>query len=168
MIRWLGVLLLLMLAMAPAALAQDPDDDAPEADEPEATATATPTPTPVPTAVPGCERGSGTDADYAYCPDPRCRPRGTDGDYAYDRCCREDGDEAYTDADYVYYCIQANTGGRFPPRKKRAAPPKSAVQPFAAKQLPLTGTEPLVIALMGFGFLLCGVGLELRRPERAR
>ena len=112
----------LALALAPAAVAQGPSDD----DEP----------VPAATVTPGCERGPGTDADYAYCLDP-CIRGGDDADYAY--------------------CVEAESGGTVPRPRRRAA-----VQPFAVQTLPMTGGEPWLIAACGAGFLLAGSGLRLR------
>ncbi len=143
---WRGafVAMMLALALAPAAFAQEEEDE----------------PTPTPTPVAGCERGPGTDADYADCepPDARCDEEGTDADYVYG-CCRDvDG----TDADYVYACPQfsnAPTAGPPPP----SPPPPAAVQALGAQPaLPMTGSEPLLLALSGLGFLLAGAGLRLR------
>ena len=124
-----------LLALAPAAvLAQEPEEELD--DEPVPAATAPP---------PGCERGMGTDADYAYCPDI-CEIDGADGDYAY--------------AD----CEYANAGAPERGPKRRAAGPAAAVQPLAATQqpLPMTGQETWLIAGFGAGFLLAGAGLRLR------
>ena len=131
--RALLVAVALMLALAPAAVAQDEDDDGPLVDEPVATVTPVPDP---------CDRPPGSDGDYAYCDDPCERPAGTDGDYAY--------------------CPSSP-----PPRPRPlfASGPgvkkKAAAQPLAAGTLPVTGSEPLLIALVGLGFLLAGAGLRL-------
>lgn len=120
-------------ALAPAAaLAQDPEDG--PGDEPDTEAVA----------PPGCERGPGTDADYAYCPDDVC-------------------EEANDDADYVYdvYCLASPGSGPVPKRRPQPRP-AAAVQPLAAQTLPMTGGEPWLVAAAGLSFLLAGSGLRLR------
>jgi hypothetical protein len=92
---------------------------------------------PTPTPPPGCDRGPGTDADYAYCPDP-CLAEGTDADYAY--------------------CADAIPARGVLPKSAPTAP----VQPVAfAAQLPRTGPDALPLALVGLAFLMCGAGLRL-------
>ena len=141
---WRGVFIavMLVLALAPAATAQDDD--------------AEPAPTPAP--VTGCERGPGTDADYADCePDRRCDEASTDADYVYGCCDDLDG----TDADYVYACeVQGSPTADDPSPRP---PPRPAVQALGAQPtLPMTGNEPLGVALAGAGMLLAGAGLRLR------
>lgn len=121
---------------------------------------ATPAPAQVPdaTPTPGCERGAGTDADYADCREPVCRPAGTDADHDYVNCCEEvDG----TDADYAYACLESRGVPGSGPAPRRAAP-ASAVRQLAAQTLPMTGGEPLALAAAGLGLLLAGAGLRLR------
>jgi len=143
---WRGAFLtvMLLLALAPAVAAQEEPATAPE---------------PEPTPATGCERGPGTDADYADCPDTRrCDEGGTDADYVYG-CC---GDLDGTDADYVYAC-RASGGGGGPTSSRPPPRPRAAVQALGnVRTLPLTGSEPLLIALAGGGFLLAGAGLRLR------
>jgi hypothetical protein len=100
-----------------------------------------PTTVPVPTPV-GCDRGPGTDADYADCQNP-CQVEGTDGDYAY--CMAESG-----------------------PGVTAPVPKGPEVRPIAFTQLPLTGDEPLLVALMGLALVMCGAGLRLRLGLRRR
>ena len=122
MLRALLVAAVLLAAAGPAG-ARAQEDDAP--------------------LPPGCERGPGTDADYAYCPD----------------LCPEDSD----DADYAYGGCPRNAlpgGGGGAPSKKRG--PAAAVRPLAVQALPMTGGDPLGIAAAGAGFLLLGGGLRLR------
>jgi LPXTG-motif cell wall-anchored protein len=42
------------------------------------------------------------------------------------------------------------------------------VRPIAAGQLPLTGSETVVVALLGLGLLLAGAGLRLRLVSNRR
>lgn len=132
--RWTwGIAVLLVLALAPVAIAQEDEDVEPE-----------PTTTVVP--VDGCDRGPGTDADYAYCGDPSC----------------EDADQVYgagADADYVYGCPTSD-GVPLPSTPGGGAIPRA--RPIAAATLPLTGGEAPLLALLGAGFLLVGTGLRLR------
>lgn len=128
MVRGLMIAVLLGLALAPPESAQAQD-----------------APDPATTPTPGCERGPGTDADYAYCPD---------------RDCLEEG----TDADYVYTVCRA-TAGEPPPRprsKRKAVAQPLAVQPLPARSLPVTGGGPGPVGLIGLGLLLAGAGLRLR------
>lgn len=89
----------------------------------------------------------GADADYSYC-NP-CQSPGADGDYAY--------------------CAESGAGGEPPPVPKGM--PTAAVRRIAAHQLPLTGGDPLLLALFGTGLLLTGLGLrrvDLRRAGPTR
>jgi hypothetical protein len=74
-----------------------------------------------------------------------CEGGGADADYAYCGPCGAPVDGA--DADYVY-----------------------CHGPVAAEQLPLTGSEPLILALLGLGLGAAGAGLRLlvRPPGAAR
>ena len=85
----------------------------------------------------------GADADYSYC-NP-CQSSGADGDYAY--------------------CAENGAGGQPPPVPE--ARPVAAVQPIAAHQLPLTGGDPLLVALFGTGLLMTGLGLRRVDPTRS-
>jgi hypothetical protein len=100
-------------------------------------------PTPAPT--PGCERGPGTDADYADCPTEPCAVEGPDADYAY--------------------CAEAIPARGIVPKSAPRAPEVAPVA-FPA-QLPRTGGEPLPLALIGLAFLMCGAGLRLCLPPPA-
>ena len=152
--RTIALVVALLALTAPVALAQDPFDDPMEPEPttaPDVTATpdeADPDPEPEATATPeGCDdRGAGTDGDYAYCPG----------------IC---ADDESTDADYVY-CVQADSGGGPPVPKRKRTSPASAIQPLPAQQLPLTGSEPWLIAACGAGFLMAGAGLRLRARPR--
>jgi len=127
--------LLVLVAAPAAALAQEEPDD-----EPDAVATPDGDPESVPTPDPVCDRG-GPDADYAYC-DPCPSP---DADY------QSDGDYAY---------CAAPAGGD--DEEGGGGPPPRAPRPLAAGQLPVTGSEPSLLALLGLGLLLAGTGLRLR------
>jgi hypothetical protein len=76
---------------------------------------------------------------------------------APDPCATPDADYVYTDNEYAY-CTDALPTGTAPPRRKRA--PEVVALPAAAR-LPVTGSEPLLIALAGLGLLLAGSGLRL-------
>jgi LPXTG-motif cell wall-anchored protein len=94
--------------------------------------------TPEPT-TPCSEDDAGADGEYAPC--APCSATGTDGDYTY--------------------CEEAAGSAGPPPRPA----PTAAVQPLAARQLPYTGSDAPLIALLGTGLLLAGAGLRLRlRP----
>ncbi|HVL97411.1 MAG TPA: hypothetical protein VM266_16260 [Solirubrobacteraceae bacterium] len=117
--------------------------------------------------VPGDGDDPDADPDAEATPDPCERPPGTDGDYADcgDPCV---GDVDYgTDADYMYCAAGGgggdDSGGPSPPR-----PRPVVAQPLPADQLPLTGGEPLALALAGLAFLMCGAGLRLRAPACKR
>ncbi len=142
MTRMLTIVLAMTLALAAPAAAQEEADPTPTP-SPELVAPDE-IPGPQETPPPGCERGEGTDADYAYCPDD---------------VCEEDSD----DADYTYGCEEAAGGA---PGSAPAAPPAprpaSAVRPLAAQTLPVTGGEPAIIGAVGIAFLLAGAGLRLR------
>ena len=105
-----------------------------------------PTPEPSPTVAPeapddACQRG-GADADYVYCDQDDSCVEGADSDYVYDVECFPSAGEG-----------DDESGGGGPPPAPRALP---------AAQLPLTGGEPLVIALLGAAFVLLGAGLRPR------
>jgi hypothetical protein len=130
--------LLLAAAMAPAALAQDPDEPVDD----------------VPTVEPddGILDPEEIPPESTPFPEP-CAPGAP----------APEG----TDADYYYYCDAAPTAGR-PPESPRRESPTAQVQPLAAQQLPLTGSEPLLMALFGAGFLLAGAGLRLTLDDPRR
>ena len=96
--------------------------------------------------VPDACSGTGADADYAYCPGPGCRfdqqNYGADGQYTY---------------------CASGAAGHPPPQ------PKRATLPISAGTLPLTGEDPLQVALFGLAFLMLGAGLRLKlsRPVRS-
>lgn len=90
-----------------------------------------------------CARG-GADADYAYCEQEEC-VEGADEDYVYDVAC-----------------FPGAAGGD--PRPGGGEGPAARALPAA--QLPLTGGEPLVIALFGAAFVLLGAGLRPRGAAR--
>lgn len=140
----------LCLGAAPA-LAQEPaptpDPDATEQLDPEETA--------VPDdeivdgedayTAPGCEGADGTDGDYTYC---GCRDTvGMEGDYLY--------------------CAASPTSATAPAVEKRTERRRSEPAAVNASQalpasLPLTGGNPSVVALIGLGFVLVGLGGRLR------
>lgn len=97
--------------------------------------------------------------------DEGCVP-GPDGDYAYCEPCPEDGTP---DGDYAY-CVPQPAGGGGPTQEDDPPPaPRGEVRRVAAGQLPYTGSEPLLLALIGLGFLLTGTGTRLLlRPGRPR
>ena len=99
-------------------------------------------------------------------PDPGdedgCTP-GADGDYGY--CGQNDCPVQSPDSDYAYCVPQpANRG------EGAGSGPGAEVRSISSGQLPLTGPSapPLLLALVGAGFLCLGTGLKLtldaRRP----
>jgi hypothetical protein len=141
----LAALLLALLAAPAATLAQDPaSTPSPEAtvapDDPDDDVLA-------PDEIP---------PESTPEPDRPCGGPEVDGDYAPCTPCPESG----ADADYQY-CLPLEAGrGEGTPE-----PAAVAARPLATRQLPLTGGDPLVVALLGAGLLLAGTGLRLRlRP----
>lgn len=155
--RLLVLLCAVVLGLGAApALAQDPDPTqtpgATEQVEPEGTATPDdPIVEEDPYSTPGCEEADGTDTDYTYC---GCSADsvGTEGDYVYCAAAVPGGGEPRSRA------RRRRTSG---PRSRSREDAVSAVRTLPAS-LPLTGGSPLVIALIGVGFVLIGTGGRLR------
>ena len=65
---------------------------------------------------------------------------------------------------HVYGCPQySGAPTAEPPTPAPPPPPRAAVQTLGAQPtLPMTGSEPLGVALAGAGMLLAGAGLRLR------
>ena len=138
--RTLLLALLLAAFAAAPAVAQDPDpvDDGPDVEQPEADEEVEePEPTPDP-----CDG-----ADAQYLPE----------ECGYDPCEGADFDYG-ADGDYAY-CPQASGNGPPRGRKRRDAPAVAA--PAALRTLPLTGSEVLLVGMLGVAFLLGGSGLRL-------
>lgn len=115
------------------------------------------------TATPAFAQDVTTEATPTATPDPcLLRPAGTDGDYAYCGNICETTDADYQgDGDYAYCpnsgAIPSNPTGTVEKRNEAAAA-------LPASALPLTGSEPWLVALAGFGLLLAGLGLRVRTP----
>src|SRR5690349_8533977 len=120
---------------------------------------ATPPPTATPTATPDdsvLRQDEVPPVSTPDTPDSPC-PEGADADYNYCNPCQTPG--AGADGDYSY-CPEAAGGAGRPP----VGTPAAAVVPIAAHQLPLTGGDPLLVALFGTGLLLTGLGLRRAGP----
>jgi hypothetical protein len=154
MMRLIGLLLVAMVLAAPtAAGAQDP--------------TPSPTPTPglgVPTPPPdeatddGVLNSGEVPPPDATGPAQPCPTQGADGDYAY--CGPGSCATAGADGDYAY-CAEAGGAGEILPAHT------SAPRRLPSGTLPYTGSEPLVVALLGLGLLLLGAGLRAVAPVRS-
>jgi hypothetical protein len=116
-------------------------------------------PTPTPTATPDdsvLQQDQVPPVSTPEAPATPC-PEGADGDYSYCNPCHSAG----ADGDYAY-CAASGEGAQPPPAPTSV--PTAAVQPIAAHQLPLTGGDPLLVALFGAGLLLTGLGLRRAGP----
>ena len=141
----------LVLAFAGTAWAQEP---------PEAPGL----PAPIEAGVDGDEDGELEEEEDGEGEDV-CERGGADAEYGYCEPCPDGADKEYAGADETYACYPSSAGGPGPRRR----PAGEARALPAATTLPLTGGEPLVLALLGIGLVSAGAGarLLLRRPAPA-
>ena len=91
---------------------------------------------------------------------------GTDGDYTYCGC---DVDTVGTEGDYVY-CAAGEGGPRTDKPENGGQPQVVAAttpQALPASTLPMTGDNPITLAMIGLGFVLVGAGGRLTLRSRS-